>query len=93
MHPLCFDIQSRKELYAEERQYLSVEENSDIYKLVPLGIASRVRAIELLACLAHDGAETCIEWLDEYIAELRKVLRTATSEIPESVARKLKQVV
>jgi hypothetical protein len=38
-----------------------------------------------------DGTETCIEWLDEYIAELREVLQTAATEVPETVARKLKR--
>jgi hypothetical protein len=50
-----------------------------------------VRAIELLASIAHDGVDTCVEWLDEWIAELREVLSTAATEIPETVARKLKR--
>jgi hypothetical protein len=41
--------------------------------------------------LAIDGDITCIEWLDEYIAELRKVLQTAAVEVPDKVARMLKR--
>jgi hypothetical protein len=78
-------------LYAQKRLYLWVAEHPDVYKLFPPGIARRVRAIELLASIAHDGVDTCVEWLDEWIAELREVLLTAATEVSETVARKLKR--
>ena len=68
-----------------------VSEYPDFYALFLPRIAHRARALELLVCLAIDGDSTCIEWLDEYIAELRKVLQTAAVEVPDKVARMLKR--
>jgi hypothetical protein len=85
------NIRSRKELFAEADLHPGIEENPEIYQFMPAPFVARVRALELLACIAHDAGSTCIEWLDEYIAELREVLRTAATEIPDPVARKLKR--
>jgi hypothetical protein len=82
-------IGSLEVLNAEGKRYPWVGDYPDIYGRFPRGIARRVRAIELLLYLAHDGESTRIEDLDEAIAELHKVLPTAAIEVPEGVARKL----
>jgi hypothetical protein len=86
------NIRSRKELFAEAKLHPGVEEYPEAYEFMPAPFVARVRALELLAALAHDGNRTCVEWLDEWIADLRKALRTAaTTKTPEKVAREMKR--
>jgi hypothetical protein len=83
---------SREELHAEADLYPWVGEWPEVYEPFPLSLAFRARAIELLDCLIDDGMETCIEWVDEYIAELREVLPGADAKPPSAaVARQLKE--
>jgi hypothetical protein len=82
---------SRKELLAEARLYPWVAEWPEVYKLFPLSVAFRARAVELLHSLINDGLSTYIEWLDKDIAELREVLPGAAGRPSRALAHKLKK--
>jgi hypothetical protein len=81
-------IRSPEQLYTEAELYPWVSENSEFYAILPAGAGARARAVELLAALAHDGNSSCVEWLDEYIAELREVLPLAAIKPLPALAAK-----
>jgi hypothetical protein len=86
-------IRSRKDLLIEAKFYPSIEDEPEVYQLVPAPFVARARAVELLdylACLSHHAVEEDLALIDECIAELRELQPTAATEIPESVTRKLK---
>jgi hypothetical protein len=71
----------------------SIEDEPEVYQLVPAPFVARARAVEVLdylACLSHHAVEEDLALIDECIAELRELQPTAATEIPESVTRKLK---
>jgi hypothetical protein len=87
-------IRSRKDLLIEADGYPSTEDEPEAYQATPAPCLARARAVELLSYLAflsQDGVSEPLEWVDECIAELRKVLKTAATEIPGLVALRLKR--
>src|ERR1700687_1308125 len=78
------NIRSRKELFAEADLHPGIEEHSEIYQFMPAPFVARVRALELLTYLTLDNAATGIADLDDGIRELREVLPTVATEIPET---------
>lgn len=87
-HPIARGVFRRGDLHP------AIEEHPEAYQFTPAPLVARARAVELLAYLAFlskNGVREDLESVDECIAELRKVLRTAATEIPGLVALRLKR--
>ncbi len=88
------NIRSRKDLLIEAECYPSTEDEPGAYEFTPWPCFARARAVELLVYLAFflkNGVREDLEAVDMCIAELRKVLKTAATELPGLLTLRLKR--
>jgi hypothetical protein len=79
----ALNIRSLTELKREAERYPSTDDSE--HKGVASELLARMRCVELLWAIAHDGFDNPIEWTDEWLSELRRML-------PKAIARTLTQV-
>jgi hypothetical protein len=74
-------IASRTALMREVAQYSRADEE-DYHRCLPAGLFARVQSVELMGTILHESALDSLEYLDQWIVELRELL-------PQAVARPL----
>lgn len=79
----ALNIRSLAELKLEAERYPSTDDSE--YKGVASELLARMRCVELLWAIAHDGYDNPIEWTDEWLSELRR-------KLPKAIARTLTKV-